>query len=434
MNADAYLGMSPSKTDQTKQILLRPDAYTDDDPFAVGGQNDAIARLPVNRNRPLFMRWMIPSMKEEPLLDLGVMTKQAMTAMCEFEVVGEEQDRDVLEYVQRQIHCWMQNGLGPALDAMHYGWQPFEVMFREDSKGRTLFDRLVFREHDRSRVQLRKGLTCGVNFDAGEDSDKRKTQRTEPVYLAHPKSFWAVYRTQHHPYFGRSLYKGVHIPFIEYARENGITDMLAIWTRKSSITSVIITHPKGYQIVDGQRVYHQDQAALIGERYRAAGVLTIEEESGPGTSRYRVEQMPPTPPPDGLLSVATRAEDRMLYGIGVVPELVRSTSTGSFNGREIPMMTMLATAQRDALDLTRQFCQQVVKPLVHLEFGRRAYFDVQAISLIETILKRGQEPSQDSNDKTNTGTSQPPTPGKNGPQPATEQSTTASPDATVPQQ
>lgn len=388
-----------------KKAVTAESAYSDDDGhYGVGDYGNAdIYR--VNPNRAPFFLWYVPSMQEEPTFKEGMGVLKGLTAQAEFSVNCN--DSNAKEYIESQLTIWRASGIYQALDCLDYGFAGFEVMFREDDQGRPIFNRLLPRETGRVYPRTLRGNIVGCHFR----NSYSKEISEKDLYLGCPKSFWAVHNRAIHPIDGRSHFVGAHLPFLEYRRDMGVADMRAVWTRKFSIPPVAIQYPRGNQMIDGQQISNFDLAALVAERYRATGIVLIEKPNA-GSPSFEFTPISMSTDASGLFEAGEKLEDAMLRGIHVSPDIVRSNGTGSYNGREIPMIACLAHYTFIANDLTQQFCDQVIRPVAYAETGCE-HFTIETVPLQDSLLKRGGDGAGD--DKTMSA--QPPTPGKNEPPP-----------------
>lgn len=386
------------------RAVLSEDAVTHRDPnFTAMYGNDAAASNRVNPTRAPFFLWYVPAMQEEPILKLGMGALKGLTGMAEFSV--ECEDAAAKEYILANLKAWSSVGLHTALECLDYGFSGFEVMFQKDTMGRPVFRELLSRDIGQVYPRTKKGRIIGCHFrrqNTGKASDK-------DLYLANPRSFWAVHNRNLDMINGRSQFVGAHLPFLEVRRYMGVKDIRAVWTRKFSVNPVAILYPRGNQTLpDGTPVSNQDVAALIAERYRASGVLLIEKPTA-GASSFEFVPINGQTDAQGLMEVDSALENEMLMGIEVHPEIIRSNGTGSYNGREIPMLSCLSRCTYIANDLTQQFAQQILKPILWAETGCEN-FTISTIPLQDSLLKRGDGEGKGL-------TEQPPTPGRNEPEP-----------------
>jgi hypothetical protein len=131
-------------------------------------------------------------------------------------------------------------------------------------------------------------------------------------------------------------------------------------------------------------------------------------------------------------------------GIGVPPELLQASETGSgYSGREIPLEGYFLGQQLNATAIMEAFVRQVVTPLVRWRFGPDAKFRVKVKSLLETrkAQARGpqqppgqnpQQPPDDESDPSNVPPQNPPTNGNPKPPGAFRLATEAKADQAVP--
>lgn len=392
-------------------------------------QGDSDADLyRVNPNRPPFFRYYVPTLIEEPILKLGMAVLRGLTAQAEFEVTSSNPRAKAL--AEACLVKWKSlYGLPLATAALDYGFAGFEVICSDNAEGLPVFERLIHHRLQDLTPCVYSNRVVGCYFRNQQNVEaqsvlNRKIDPNRDIYLAQPKSFWAVHREKINPVFGQSHYVGAHLPFLEMRRHMGAADILSVWTRKFSVSPIAIFFPEGSQNWGGTMVSNMDVANLIAERYQASGILLIRE-GAPGQT-FRIEPINTTSDVSGLINVADRLEDQMLAAIEMHPEIVRSNGTGSYNGREIPMVSCLTNLTFIADQFTQQFNNQIIKPIAYACLGTRD-IQITTLPLADTLLKRGaeNEPSPTGDEKTqpgdpsqdNTLSAQPPTPGKNTPEP-----------------
>ena len=91
-----------------------------------------------------------------------------------------------------------------------------------------------------------------------------------------------------------------------------------------------------------------------------------------------------------LVKAAQYMEDQIFYGVGVPPELIRASGTGSgYSGRNIPREAFLCSQQHIADAFVRMLVQEVIRPLVLANFGD-VPFNVACKSLLQSQVQEKQ--------------------------------------------
>lgn len=150
-----------------------------------------------------------------------------------------------------------------------------------------------------------------------------------------------------------------------------------------------------------QYQYARDAARQFCEWAKAGASVALPSDKYPaekgGDFKWILDWPDHTINVDGLLNYVQYLKKEISYGIGVPPELIEASETGSgYSGRAIPMEAFYMCQQKIADCLARLFVQQVLKPLIWRNYGEGVVFDIKVKNLLQTkkMAQMGQDPSK----------------------------------------
>ena len=90
---------------------------------------------------------------------------------------------------------------------------------------------------------------------------------------------------------------------------------------------------------------------------------------------------------DGLLDVIKYLKDELATGIGIPPELLEASETGSgWSGRKVPLIAFYTSMLKNARAIVHAFQAQILDGLVRWNFGPKARYEVEVVLKIPDVL------------------------------------------------
>jgi hypothetical protein len=114
-----------------------------------------------------------------------------------------------------------------------------------------------------------------------------------------------------------------------------------------------------------------------------------------GSPKWSVEQRQATNSGDTTRDTVKDADSEIWFGMGIPPEIVRSSEVGSgYSGRAVPMETWLGSADESAGMWDESFRVCVLEPGIRKNFGRAAEWEYELNSLLDDYLESQKSGSQ----------------------------------------
>ncbi len=344
------------------------------------------------RNRPLFTRQMVREMIQDPRVAYGLyLIKGPITSNSKFEIDCEASE--IKEYLSVALERFWRNSASRALKAIEWGFSGSEVMYRMKD-GRIHFD--VIKDLDPSDVAPVRlhGKIIGIHVHNNRyDRDQSYVNGQNLTYLGGPKALWHVHCRERSPWWGVSRLFGAHIPYWEKWSEGGFRDIRRLWFHKNAFQGGTMYHPPGSTYDDqGTPRSNKDLAREMMEKMRSGGTLTLPNTPGGEGNMRAWEYIPPiaNPTPEGMLEYGRDIDTEILEAMGIPPEVIESGGDqgfGSSTGRQVPQEAFYAILNELIQWLITDFDNQVLRPLVALNFGEEYDYDIYPVPLGESPME-----------------------------------------------
>lgn len=218
------------------------------------------------------------------------------------------------------------------------------------------------------------------------------------------KACWYPHKARFGHFYGRSQLIGAWRPWRRLGWRDGVEQVIDAAIYRGGYSGPIVKHPpedmqtakQGIPATqtDGagnSRRSARDVARQMVEWAKAGAGFTMSSAHYPaqmgGGSKWEITW--PTQVMDvmPLVEAARYIEDQIFYGIGVPPELIRASGTGSgYSGRNIPREAFLCSQQHVADAILKMFVEQIIRPLVLTNYGAIP-FNIACKSLLQTQAK-----------------------------------------------
>jgi hypothetical protein len=344
------------------------------------------------RNRALFTNMLIREMITDPRISYGLyLIKGPIVSNAKFEV--ECESAEIKEYLASSVERFWRNSASRALKSVEWGFSGSEVLYRIKD-GRIHFDTLKDLDpHDVSPVR-NKGELVGIYVrNNRDDRYSRTVSGQNATYLGGPKAFWHIHWRERSPWWGVSRLFGAHIPYWEKWSEGGYRDIRRLWYHKNAFQGGTMYHPPGTMRDDNNIVRSvKDIAREIVEKVRSGGVLTLPNMPAGDGGQRAWEFIPPmaNATPEGLLEYGQAIDTEILEAMGIPPEVIESGGNqgfGSSTGRQVPQEAFYAILNELVQWLVTDFENQVLRPLVEVNFGKEYDFDIFPLPLGESPME-----------------------------------------------
>lgn len=347
-------------------------------------------------------------------------------------------DARVSQFVMAHVDRFWNIGVPMMQDAGYpYGWAPGEHIYREvdgfmcwsHMKGFHPSDSFVLTlDHNPVGVRIKniRAIDSKAARNLGREQEyvddtsaMNRMSGTVDLWFASgsipAKAAWYPHRPRFNQFYGRSQLMGAWRPWRRLGWRDGVEQVIDAAIYRAGYRGPIVRHPKEdmQTALSGIPATQQDSRGMPRRSARDVARQLVEWAKAGAGFTLSSEQYPPTQGggakwdvdfPDHVMDVrpllegARYLEDHIMLGVGVPPELLRSGGSGSgYSGRSIPREAFLEQQQYIADNMLRPYVQQVVRPLVVMNFGdeRAQHFEVQCKSLLQSQasdkLGQGQE-------------------------------------------
>lgn len=354
-------------------------------------------------------------------------------AGAEFDITAES--GEVGEFAMEQCQRFWDRGVPQVQNGYEYGWIGCENLYSQDEGPMKWTGLLHFSPRD-SYLLSQQSRPIGVRikniFDQGQRENQEikrlaGQQQARPLgsvdlWLASDdvpaKGLWYAHNPRYSQYYGQSQLLGAWKPWRRLSWKDAAETVIDTAVYRFGCGGVTIRYPEeDYQAqpgapattVDSQgnpRRYARDTARQMAEWYKSGAGIGLPSSKYPqelgGGDKWAAEIPKSTLNVAGLIEYVKYLMDMIRYGIGVPPELLEASETGSgYSGRAIPLDGFMTCQQRLADALLTLFMDQVLRPLVGWNFGKQK-FDVKVKNLLETKRKAqggqsGETPPQQGN-------------------------------------
>lgn len=318
--------------------------------------------------------------------------------------VCAENDK-VGRFIKEQCERYWDRGVPGLQAAYERGWLGSEQVYEDDGilKWNTLY---TFSPLD-TYLLTRDHIPVGIRI-------KNVKGQPRPVDLhvasndCPAKGMWYAHQPRYNSFYGQSQLYAAWRPWRRLASKDGLEMVIDGAIYRLGYQGPLVRYPnedlQGSGGVPNTTLnaegnplrYSRDIARQIAEQSKAGasiGLPSTRDDKG----NLKWEIVWPTSTLqgiDGLLNAAKALRDQITAGIGVPPELLQAADSGSgYSGRRIPLESFLANQQQIADAFLKLFVEQVLKPLVLLNFGD-VKFNIQVKSLIKTRTKQAQAGQQ----------------------------------------
>ncbi len=315
---------------------------------------------------------------------------------------------EVAAFVKSQVERFWDRGVPKIQGGYEYGWIGCEALYKEVGNLMAWDDLDQFSPRDVFLLtQDYRPVGVRVKNVRGKSAvDLWMASDAVPA-----KGLWYAHEPRYNRNYGQSQLIGAWRPWRRLASKDGAETVVDTGVYRFAYSGPIVRYPEEDSqasagapatSLDSQgrpRRFARDVARQIAEWVKAGAGVGLPSSKYPqdmgGGDKWDYSFPDNTLNVDGLINYVRHLWEQIAYGIGVPPELMAASETGSgYSGRAIPMEAFLAGQQRIADALLNLFVDQVLRPLVHWNWGPQARFEVKVKNLLQTkrLAQAGQAP------------------------------------------
>jgi hypothetical protein len=353
----------------------------------------------------IFSLGIVDAMRRDPQVGLGIKFKQAPLHTAEFEIKASS---PIIEkYVEKGLHRFWQGSLTNALECMPYGFCCSEVMYK-DEDGAIHFDHLKPLHPRDTRPFLYRGQLAYVEVreamdTAGQalDAAGNRALRLEgPRKNKPPKAFWNIYDGQgpYNEWYGFPAVMPAWWFWRVKTMPDGAFETLFKAFYKHSFAGVIARHPdeRYSDAPGGTAISAAEYMQQLGEMVKAgANVSLSSRRDEHGNYLYEFEKYGGEVAGDfGQLIEYPDFLDRcILRGLGIPDEILQHEgSTGGYSRSNIAWLAFVIMSEEILNRQLERILNNLFRPLVALNFGKNAKFEVKPKPLLPDQVQQQGAP------------------------------------------
>ena len=337
--------------------------------------------------RPWFSYYEVPRINRDPWVSF--LKKIWISPLRQLRWTVKATSQPVADYVDRAYKRFWAKGV-PGIMRRYFDWgfAPGGVEYRE-KRGRWLLDlvRPIHSFDARVLVHLR-GPKAGEVAGFSTDS-------TGPVLG--PYAFWFAGHGEHGRFYDRPPIANLYDPWLAKNERGGMLQLQYLLSRKHAVRPAVGKHPAGeqtWQEPGGEVRTISNQKLMLSalEIYEAGGNIALENGTDEhGNPLWDITPAEAGPDVKQIADAVDALDIKMGEAVGLPAEVVRAAASGSgFSGRSIPNRAWLGGVDEYAGLLIDAFDRSPLRGMVHRNFGPRADYEVEPISLVQDDQQQGQ--------------------------------------------
>lgn len=350
----------------------------------------------------LYLLRDIEIMLLHPVVHSALSFYKGGISTVDFEIKCDQPE--AAEFVYEQCQRFWDRGVPLLQGGYEYGWIGLENNYDDDA-GKLCWDSLMQFSPRDTFLLTQDYKPIGVRV-----KNVRKKGSVD-LWLASQdvpaKALWYVHCPRFNAFYGRSQLQGAWRAWRRLAWKDGLETVIDHGLYRYAFTGPVIKYPDEAIQASAQGIpattldaqgrpmrYCRDVARQIAEWAKTgAGIgipSTMYDQTAGGGPKWDVQFPKHVLDVAPLIGAAKYLHDQIYYGVGVPPELLSASESGSgYSGRAIPMEAFITQQQRLADAILHLFVEQVLRPLVRWNWGGQVRFDVKVKPLLET--KREQQ-------------------------------------------
>jgi hypothetical protein len=340
-----------------------------------------------------FARSDVFEMRKNPYVLQGLRMLYAPVLTAKWKVTAT--DPRVQAFVDESLKRFFRNDAPRALSMLEFGTSGGEAVARQDPEGLWQWERLKDIHIDDMRALDLEGEPWGVAVVNGVRGQKGA------IHLKFPAALWFANEAEFGNYYGRPRLAGAWRPWKEMTGKHGAYDIRRTWMMRCAFRGGMMRYPDNSTLAEqGVETDNQEIAMEIVEKAETGFVQAIPSDKFPpeqgGGFKWEYIDAASVPEPSGLEEYVGNLGQEIWLGMGIPPEVIEASETGSgYSGRKVPFEAFLKSEDAIVDNLIQTFDRQWLRHAVAANFGARARYKVEPISLVpEPQQQPGAQPGQ----------------------------------------
>jgi len=329
-------------------------------------------------------------------------------ALSNVEWTIEASGPEEADFAAKQLQWFWTNAFHRVFtEAAIYGWSAAECVYKLQD-GLMVQDEIkVFSSWDCMPLLSRDGKPVGIQVNSGSGFESCGGLSKFWAFRDDipNKGLWFSHNPLHGGRFGESILRPAWIYWRMLKGRDGAHETAAIAMYRYGTGIIKVWFPPAANKVADEyappnavsgRVSNRDVAGIIGESIKSGSVVKLPSLfDDNGNKLWDVAVETPNTNLDTILSYVRYLEEACSDALGVYPELLRASESGSgYRGREVPLQGFLQAQQPTVNHYTKEWQKQVCDLLVKWNFGADAWVRITPKSLLKSYWKNAQDASQ----------------------------------------
>lgn len=330
---------------------------------------------------PPFTLFTVGSMLMDARVLFGLwLIKGPILAQSRFKI--ECENTVVKDFIISNITRFWMNGAARALKALEWGYSCSEVMYDLKDDGLIHYKDLKTLHATDCRALTEDGELIGARI--------RNVPGRGRVTIAGPKMLWHIHQREYHPFYGRSRLFGAYYPWTETWTDGGFRDVRRLYFHKYAFDGGTMYHPQGSTKLEesGASISYKDLARELLEKRKTGGTLTLPNiVDGQGVRQWEYVAPTMATAPVAIMEYGADLKTEILEGMGIPPEVAAMGETGAYAGRLVPQQAFYASLQEMVRYAIGDFDEQVLCPLIELNYGSPVEHEIKTFGLMQEDAK-----------------------------------------------
>jgi len=341
------------------------------------------------KNMPLFTLWTSRQMLSDPTVRFALVIRNAAVSAARISVTSPKEE--VRQFVENQWHQIWGRHQTKLMRTKETGYGAYEMLYKEEkSSGRLVVEGVKeFAPQDVRAIRL-YGKPAGFRLHNRNlvRSDPRREHSVR--YIKFPRGLWLSYDSRYESMYGRSVMRNAYAPWFEKWMNHGAKKSQQMRMIKDAYPQLVGWYDQNEKIrlPDNTIVTAQNVMRSLLANLHTAGVMTLPSNMNDQNHRkWDVTRLPDAGDPSRMFRWTDELNEDIYRGMSVPSEIISAASSGSgYSGRSIPMAVFLQSCQQEFNEYMTAIDEQVIRPLVMLNFGDDDY-EMEPMSLLMTFTQ-----------------------------------------------
>ena len=329
-----------------------------------------------------FSLSQVEPMREDAQVSLCLRYRGTPLSAARFKI--EATDPRVKKFVEKQFKRFWTTCLPTALEAHPYGYSAAEVLYRRRGgmmqldclkRINPLDGEIWTRKGKRWLVRISSALGAGRSAEStvgGPVDDLPTARRGLPA-----KGWWWCHNPVYDPWYGRSVLASAWLPWrLKTMPAGGGMDALAKWFYRHAYRGYVVRYPDTVHqdSADGTVIDAQSLARQMMDSLKSGSDVALSCAKGAdGEYLWTIESYGEVNgnATDMISYIRDFLDVQIQRGIGIPDGIVTDGASQGYAGRKIPEDAYYTGCEEDLNALTELFDDEVCRPLVMLNFGRK---------------------------------------------------------------